>query len=36
MEMLAAERHLAKAHRKNIPTGLGPTIRGKQIQVDLV
>jgi hypothetical protein len=36
MEMLAAERYLAKAHRKEIPTGLGTTIRGKQIQVDLV
>jgi hypothetical protein len=36
MEMLAAERYLAKVHRKDIPTGLGTTIRGKQIQVDLV
>jgi hypothetical protein len=36
MEMLAASRLLAKAHCKEIPTGLGITIRGRQIQVDLV
>jgi hypothetical protein len=37
MNMLAVERELAKSLRtKAIPTGLGTTIRGKQIQVDLV
>lgn len=29
-------RHIAKMDKKPIPTGLGTTIRGKQIQVDLV
>jgi hypothetical protein len=36
MDTLAAERYLAKRQAKPIPTGLGTTIRGKQIQVDLV
>ena len=36
LETLASERKLAKSLRKLIPTGLGTTIRGKQIQVDLV
>ena len=36
LEMLASERSAAKSLRKLIPTGLGTTIRGKQIQVDLV
>jgi hypothetical protein len=36
VETLAAERILARAHRKDIPTGLGTTIRGRQIQVDLL
>jgi hypothetical protein len=36
MDTLAAERYLAKRQSKPIPTGLGTTIRGKQIQVDLV
>jgi hypothetical protein len=33
---LSYERRMAEATRKPIPTGLGTTIRGKQIQVDLV
>ena len=36
LEKLSCERQLAKATRKPIPTGLGITIRGRQIQVDLV
>jgi hypothetical protein len=36
VETLVAERFLARAHRKDIPTGLGTTIRGRQIQVDLL
>lgn len=36
LEMLASERVTAKSLSKLIPTGLGTTIRGKQIQVDLV
>ena len=36
LEILAQDRLLAKANRFGIPTGLGTTIRGKQIQVDLV
>jgi hypothetical protein len=37
LEILAAERKIAKSLRtKAIPTGLGTTIRGRQIQVDLV
>ena len=36
VEALAAERTLARAHRKPVPTGLGTTIRGRQIQVDLL
>ena len=33
---LSYERRMANATRKPIPTGLGTTIRGKQVQVDLV
>jgi hypothetical protein len=34
---LSYERRMAEATRKfTIPTGLGTTIRGKQVQVDLV
>ena len=33
---LSYERRLAVATRNPVPTGLGTTIRGKQIQVDLV
>ena len=33
---LSYERRLAEATRNPVPTGLGTTIRGKQIQVDLV
>jgi hypothetical protein len=36
MNMLATDREFAKALRKPVPTGLGITIRGRQIQVDLV
>ena len=37
MIQLSYERRMAEATRKFIvPTGLGTTIRGKQIQVDLV
>ena len=37
LNMLSVDRELAKSLRtKAIPTGLGTTIRGKQIQVDLV
>jgi hypothetical protein len=36
MIQLSYERRTADATRKPIPTGLGTTIRGKQIQVDLV
>jgi hypothetical protein len=36
LEILAQDRLLAKANRFGIPTGLGTTIRGQQIQVDLV
>jgi hypothetical protein len=36
MNMLAVDRELAKTLRNPVPTGLGITIRGKQIQVDLV
>jgi hypothetical protein len=36
VQQLANEREFAKSLRKPIPTGLGTTIRGKQIQVDLV
>jgi hypothetical protein len=36
LETLASERVAAKSLRKLIPTGLGTTIRGKQIQVDLI
>jgi hypothetical protein len=36
MIKLAHMRYNAKAHNELIPTGLGTTIRGKQIQVDLV
>jgi hypothetical protein len=36
MNMLATDREFAKALRKPMPSGLGITIRGKQIQVDLV
>lgn len=32
---LSAERLIARAMNKPIPTGLGTTIRGRQIQVDL-
>ena len=32
---LSYERRMADATRKPIPTGLGTTIRGRQIQVDL-
>jgi hypothetical protein len=33
---LSYERRMAEATRKPIPTGLGTTIRGKQVQIDLV
>ena len=36
LNMLAVDRELAESLRRSIPTGLGTTIRGKQIQVDLV
>ena len=36
MIQLSYERRMAMATRKPVPTGLGTTIRGKQIQVDLV
>ena len=37
LNMLAADRELAKSLRtKAIPTGLGTTFRGKQIQLDLI
>ena len=36
MIRLSYERRTAEATRKPIPAGLGTTIRGKQIQVDLV
>ena len=36
MLKLAVERRIAKTLDKPIPSGLGATIRGKQIQVDLV
>ena len=36
MNMLSVDREFAKALRKPVPSGLGITIRGKQIQVDLV
>lgn len=36
MIQLSYERRTAEATRKPVPTGLGTTIRGKQIQVDLV
>ena len=36
MIKLSYERRTAEATRKPVPTGLGTTIRGKQIQVDLV
>ena len=37
LNILSVERDLAKALRtKQIPNGIGTTIRGKQIQVDLI
>jgi len=36
LNILSVERDLAKALRKPMPSGIGTTIRGKQIQVDLV
>ena len=36
MIKLSYERRTAEATRKPVPTGLGTTIRGKQVQVDLV
>jgi hypothetical protein len=36
MIQLSYERRMAMAISKPVPTGLGTTIRGKQIQVDLV
>ena len=36
MIQLSYERRTAEATSKPVPTGLGTTIRGKQIQVDLV
>lgn len=33
---LSYERRTAEATSKPVPTGLGTTIRGKQVQVDLV
>ena len=36
MIQLSYERRMAMATSKPVPTGLGTTIRGKQIQVDLV
>lgn len=36
MNLLAVDRGLAKAVRRPMPTGIGTTIRGKQIQIDLV
>jgi len=36
MMQLANMRYTAKVHNKIVPVGLGTTIRGKQIQVDLV
>jgi len=33
---LSSERQVAQKHNELIPTGLGTTIRGKQIQIDLV
>ena len=36
MIRLAVERRIAKSLNEPIPSGLGTTIRGKQIQVDLV
>ena len=36
MLQLGRERYFAQKDSKPIPTGLGTTIRGKQIQVDLV
>jgi hypothetical protein len=33
---LGLERYFAKRDGKAIPTGIGTTIRGKQIQVDLI
>ena len=36
MIKLSYDRRMAEAASKPIPTGLGITIRGKQIQVDLV
>ena len=36
MYELVQMRFLAKTGRQPVPTGLGTTIRGKQIQVDLI
>jgi len=36
MIKLSYDRRMAEADNKPIPTGLGITIRGKQVQVDLV
>jgi hypothetical protein len=36
LTQLRRERYLAQKDGKVVPTGLGTTIRGKQIQVDLV
>jgi hypothetical protein len=36
MIKLSYERRTAEATSKPVPTGLGTTIRGKQVQVDLV
>jgi len=36
MIQLSYERRMAMATSKPVPTGLGTTIRGKQIQVDLI
>lgn len=36
LQILATDRALATSLRRPVPQGLGTTIRGKQIQVDLV
>jgi hypothetical protein len=33
---LAYDRHMAEINKRPIPSGIGRTIRGKQVQVDLV
>jgi hypothetical protein len=33
---LAYDRRMAEINKRPIPSGLGRTIRGKQVQVDLV